>query len=130
MPLATGDGEPFWNGEGFKSAFAKYDGTKPYFVSEFGGSFWDIDTKTESAGQESGDPWGYGEAPKSARELEERMIALCSALIDNPGVCGFCYTQFTDVMQEMNGVFSFDRRSKVNLERVHAALSRKAAIED
>ena len=130
MPLKTGEGEAFWNGEGFQSPFAKYDGKKPYFVSEFGGAFWDIDTKAESDGQESGNPWGYGQAPQSALELEARMIALCGALIDNPGVCGFCYTQFTDVMQEMNGVFSFDRRSKVDLERVHAALTRKAAIED
>ncbi len=129
-PLVTGEGQVFWNGEGHQSRFAKYDGKKPYFVSEFGGSFWDIDTKLESGGQESGNAWGYGNAPRTPEELEARMIGLCTVLLDNPGVCGFCYTQFTDVMQEMNGVFSFDRRSKVNLDRVHAALSRKAAIED
>lgn len=119
----------FYNGEGGGPS-APYDRKMPFFVSEFGGSFWDIDTKEESHGQESGNPWGYGDAPKTKEELQQRMIDLCTILLDNPGVCGFCYTQFTDVMQEMNGVFSFDRRSKVDLEKVHAALSRKAAIED
>lgn len=119
----------FYNGEGGGPS-APYDRKLPYFVSEFGGAFWDIDTVLESDGQESGNAWGYGNAPKSPEELQQRMIDLCTVLLDNPGVCGFCYTQFTDVMQEMNGVFSFDRRSKVDLNTVHAALSRKAAIED
>ncbi len=119
----------FYNGEGGAPS-NPYDGKMPYFVSEFGGAFWDIDTITENSGQESGNPWGYGSAPKSKEEFQERLISLCTVLLDNPGICGFCYTQFTDVMQEMNGIFSFDRRSKVDLSAVHAALSRKAAIED
>lgn len=128
-PLVTGEGTPYYNGEGGAPS-GPYDGKLPYFVSEFGGAFWDIDTKEESGGQESGNPWGYGEAPKSKAELFERMKALCTILLDNPGVCGFCYTQFTDVMQEMNGIFSFDRRCKVDIDALRAVISKKAAIED
>lgn len=128
-PLFTGEGEVFYNGEGGVPS-SPYDGKMPYFVSEFGGSFWDINAVLTSAGQESGSAWGYGGAPRSKEELQQRMIDLCTVLLDNPCICGFCYTQFTDVMQEMNGVFSFDRRPKVDLEAVCRAISRKAAIED
>ena len=128
-PLVTGEGTPFYNGEGGAPS-AQYDGKMPYFVSEFGGAFWDIDAAVDNDGQESGNPWGYGDAPKSVEELTERTVSLCGALLDNPGVCGFCYTQFSDVMQEMNGLFSYDRRPKMDLATLHAAISRKAAIED
>ena len=33
---------------------------------------------------------------------------------------GFCYTQLTDVMQEQNGIYYFDRGSKYDMERVKA----------
>lgn len=119
----------FTNGDGGPKTLP-YDRKQPYFVSEFGGAFWDIDTVVKSGAQGSGDAWGYGGAPQSKEELQQRMIDLCTVLLDNPGVCGFCYTQFTDVMQEMNGVFSFDRRPKVDLDAVRAVITKKAAIED
>jgi hypothetical protein len=31
---------------------------------------------------------------------------------------GFCYTQLTDVMQEQNGVYYYDRGVKYDMERV------------
>ena len=37
-------------------------------------------------------------------------------------MCGFCYTQFTDVMQEMNGLFTFDRTPKFPLESMSRAI--------
>jgi len=42
---------------------------------------------------------------------------------------GYCYTQLTDVFQEQNGVYGFDRSEKVDLERIRAAQRRRAAIE-
>jgi hypothetical protein len=55
---------------------------------------------------------------------------LTDALLDNPCICGFCYTQLTDVEQERNGVYYYDRRPKLDPERIRAINSRKAAIED
>lgn len=118
--LITGEGEYPVN---YRSLDDGYDGEIPYFVSEFGGSFFDLDAVYESDEQESSNPWGYGEAPKSADELYARMTALCAALRENPEICGFCYTQFTDVMQEMNGVFTFDRRPKLPIEKLHRAIA-------
>jgi hypothetical protein len=41
-----------------------------------------------------------------------------------PFVAGFCYTQLTDIEQELNGLLSYDRRPKVAPERL-AALHRR-----
>ncbi len=42
---------------------------------------------------------------------------------------GYCYTQLTDVFQEQNGIYMFDRSEKVEMERIRSAQSKKAAIE-
>ncbi len=99
-----------------------YDGEVPYFVSEFGGAFFDIDAEHENGKQDSGNPWGYGKAPENEDEFIARLGALCKILRENPEICGFCYTQFTDVMQEMNGIFAYDRRAKFDMERVRRAV--------
>ena len=96
---------------------------QPYFVSEFGGIQW-------SPGAKPGDAaWGYGNRPKTLKEFFERFEGLCAALLDNPRMFGYCYTQLTDVFQEQNGIFTFDRKAKYDLKRVHAAQVRQAAIE-
>ncbi len=118
--LITGEGDYPVN---YPTLDDGYDGKIPYFVSEFGGSFFDLDAVYECGEQESSNPWGYGEAPKSQSELLARISALCSILRDNGEMCGFCYTQFTDVMQEMNGVFTYDRRPKLPLEELHKAIA-------
>jgi len=43
---------------------------------------------------------------------------------------GYCYTQLTDVFQERNGIYRFDRGSKLDVDRVRAAQRRPAAIEE
>jgi hypothetical protein len=40
-------------------------------------------------------------------------------------VSGFCYTQLTDIEQEINGLLTYDRRPKVDPEKIreiHRAL--------
>ncbi|MGN1345675.1 MAG: glycoside hydrolase family 2 protein [Eubacteriales bacterium] len=115
--LVTGEGELFVN----NPQHEHYEG-QPYFVSEFGGTYWNIDEDPSAA-------WGYGQAPKSLDEFYERFEGLVNVLLDNPKMCAFCYTQLTDVYQEKNGIYAFDRRAKFDLERLHKILSRKAAIE-
>jgi len=62
-------------------------------------------------------------------EYYERFEKLCAALLDNPLMFGYCYTQLTDVFQEQNGICTFDRRQKFDLGRIRAAQQRPAAIE-
>ncbi len=98
--------------------FARRD--RPYFVSEFGGIGWRL----------AGEPgWGYGNDPKTEAEWLARFRGLIDAQLDNASLFGFCYTQLTDVEQERNGVFFFDRRPKFDLKTLHAIVARPAAIE-
>ena len=95
-----------------------YDGKKPMFVSEYGGIGW---------GVENG--WSYGNGPKTEEEFIARYKGLTDALLDNPEHMGFCYTQLTDVEQERNGLYYYDRRPKFDASVIHAITSREAAIE-
>jgi beta-galactosidase/beta-glucuronidase len=96
---------------------------QPYFVSEFGGIWWNPDVKP---GDHS---WGYGERPKTIEEVYKRFEGLCNVLLDDPLMFGYCYTQLTDVFQEQNGVVRFDRTAKFDMDRLKKIQTRKAAIE-
>lgn len=91
----------------------------PFMVSEFGGTVWG-DTKTG---------WGYGSGPKSLEDFYQRYAGLVGALLDNRDMFGFCYTQLTDVEQEHNGLYYYDRSPKFDLARLHAITARPAAYE-
>lgn len=90
----------------------------PFMVSEFGGIGWD-----------TGAGWGYGNPPKTLDEFYERLEGLVSGLTDNPNMFGFCYTQLTDVEQERNGIYRYDRQPKFDTAKVKAIFGRKAAYE-
>ena len=98
---------------------SRRDAGVPFMLSEFGGTVWG-----DTAGG-----WGYGAGPKNIDEFYSRYEGLVSALLDNPDMFGFCYTQLTDVEQEHNGLFFYDRRPKFDLKRLHAITSRAAAFE-
>ena len=119
------DGRIYSNG---KNEF-EYDHQKPLFISEFGGIYWNIENKCDDPGSDQANGWGYGLSPVSEEQFLARFDKLCSVLLDDPGICGFCYTQFTDVMQEKNGLFSFDRYPKFSIEKIRKIVSKKAAIE-
>ena len=42
---------------------------------------------------------------------------------------GYCYTQLTDVFQEQNGIYRFDRSEKLDVGAIRKAQIRTAAIE-
>lgn len=103
----------------------KYLKGQPVFISEYGGIKW---SPVEENSRDVS--WGYGNAPKTEEEFKERYKGLTDALLDNPCLFGFCYTQLTDVEQEQNGVFTYDRQEKFPSEFFYSVNSRKAAIED
>ncbi len=90
------------------------------FVSEYGGIGWSVGDKA----------WSYGNAPKTEEEFLTRLKGLTDALLDNPCITAYCYTQLTDIEQEQNGLYYYDRTPKFPPEVVHAILSKKAAIEE
>lgn len=97
-----------------------YDGKMPFFVSEYGGIGWSL----------SDDAWGYGNGPATEQEFLERLKGLTDVLMDNENMFGLCYTQLTDVEQEQNGLYTYDRRAKFDSEKIYSIFARKAAIED
>jgi len=93
----------------------------PVFVSEYGGIWWSDTDK---------DGWGYGTRVASREEFLERYRGLTETLLGNPDHCGFCYTQLTDVEQEQNGLYTYDRKPKFPPEVIRAINSQKAACEE
>lgn len=78
----------------------------------------------------SKDAWGYGNTPDSPEAYLKRLKELTDVLLDNENMFALCYTQLTDVEQEQNGLYTYDRQPKFAPEIIHAIFSRKAAIED
>ena len=95
----------------------------PVFISEYGGIKWDVEGVNK-------DSWGYGDGPRTEEEFLARYKGLTDVLLDNPKMFGFCYTQLYDVEQEMNGLYTYSRKPKFDMEIIRRINSRKAAIEE
>ncbi|MEU3288307.1 glycoside hydrolase family 2 protein [Streptomyces longwoodensis] len=102
---------------------------QPYFCSEFGGIWWDPQEAARASGNEADASWGYGERPRTEEEFLTRFEGLTGVLLDDPDMFGYCYTQLTDVFQEQNGLYRFDRSVKLDVERIRRAQTRPAAYE-
>ena len=91
-----------------KSAFAngyEYKG-QPMIISEYGGIAFNND--------DSG--WGYGNKVNTKEDFIRRFDDITTAVKKIPYCCGFCYTQVSDVQQEINGLMDIDRNFKVEPE--------------
>lgn len=100
---------------------APYAG-QPFICSEYGGIWW-------NPGQTDADAWGYGDRPRTKTEFLARFRGLTEALLNNPAMSGLCYTQLTDVEQEVNGLYTFQRKAKFEPALIAAILRQEAAIE-
>ena len=121
------DGEKFYQPQGPNGGFDRairklyYDGSLPYLLDEFGG------IKCAETQPEGGNSWGYGDAAPTREDFYTRLEALVKAIVDHSDkICGFCYTQLTDVEQEQNGVYYYDRGEKFDMGRVKAIFQMKA----
>ena len=132
------------NPETFRQSYSGYNGKQdsfhwllkeeqnylpdlPLFISEFGGIKW---VPEALRGKEEADAWGYGAAPKTEEEFFARYEGLTAALLENPNIMGFCYTQLYDVEQERNGLYTYAREAKfADYSRILAANTKNAAIE-
>jgi len=96
---------------------------QPLMITEFGGL---------SMVPEMDERWfGYA-AVANPEELFSRAAGMIRALLDSPGVGGFCYTQLVDTEQESNGLMTADRLPKFDparLRRVISAPSRSIGAE-
>lgn len=83
---------------------------KPMLITEYGG----IAMQKDSGGEN----WGYNGMVNDEKSLLERLDAITQAFKHMPDSCGYCYTQLTDVFQEVNGLLDMDRNPKVSVDEV------------
>lgn len=88
---------------------------QPVLLSEFGGIMFERD-------QNNGN-WGYNSAAKCDEEFFERLKELVDGIY-SADFQGFCYTQLTDVQQEVNGVLDADHNPKVDVTRLKEIFAR------
>lgn len=89
-------------------------GGQPFFIDEYGGIKWIVGKEFAS------NSWGYGQGPRTLDEFYTRLGALTDVILGVPYMSGYCYTQLTDVEQEQNGIYNYDRTPKFDMDRIKA----------
>ena len=85
----------------------------PIMLTEFGGIAF---------GQRGGKAWGYSRS-ETSEEFLDRYRELLTCVRNLSALAGFCYTQFTDTYQEINGLVSMDRVPKAPVDLIAEATS-------
>jgi beta-galactosidase/beta-glucuronidase len=88
---------------------------EPILITEFGGIAF---------GTADPEEWGY-RTVSDAEEFLERYREVVSAVLRCDAVQGFCYTQLTDVEQEVNGLLTYDRKPKMDHARIREITTTK-----
>ncbi|KAI1843329.1 hypothetical protein JX266_010503 [Neoarthrinium moseri] len=95
----------------------------PIICTEFGGV-----NIAPAAGTDKGErDWGYTTATDPA-DLLKRIDALVTAVVQGGYTSGFVYTQLTDIEQEVNGLYAFDRREKIDPAEVKKIFDKGAKV--
>lgn len=82
---------------------------QPIIISEFGGIAF--------SGGQKGD-WGYGHTVSTKEEFIKRFDKITTAIKKLPYVVGYCYTQVSDVQQEINGLLDKNHEYKLSAEEL------------
>ncbi|KAI5456917.1 glycoside hydrolase superfamily [Mariannaea sp. PMI_226] len=98
---------------------AKHVPGTPVMNTEFGGV--NIAPAKKAETEEESRDWGYTTA-SDPEDLLKRFERLVKAVTEGGICCALVYTQLTDVEQEVNGLYSFDRREKMNAAKVKAVM--------
>lgn len=102
----------------WRPAFAdteKPTGKEAFMVTEYGGiAFQNIGIQGEMGGMAT---WGYHDKVTDEEAFFVRFAGVTEAIRAIPFCQGYCYTQLTDVMQEINGVLTPDRKPKMDVKR-------------
>jgi len=100
------------NGRAALAPGYSYTGT-PFYLSEFGGIAF-----IPPGHEVPKESWGYSGIEKTEGEALERLRRLYKAIAEVPAWAGLCYTQLTDVEQEINGLMTYDRKPKFDVKKV------------
>lgn len=91
----------------------KYNGS-PLYLSEFGGIAF-----IPPGHEVPPESWGYSGVEKTEETAIARMRGQWEAIAKLP-FAGICYTQITDVEQEINGLMTYDRKPKYDMKKIKA----------
>lgn len=80
---------------------------QPVLLSEFGGRALKSDAKDGA--------WGYSGAAANVAEFLAQLSGILDGVYSRD-FQGYCYTQLTDVQQEVNGLLTEDRQPKADLD--------------
>lgn len=97
-----------------------YNG-EPIILSEYGGIGFEISKYSDS-------DWGYGNIAKTKDEFYKRFTEIHKAIFDLDYICGICYTQLTDVEQEINGLLDREHKPKFDTKKIASILNLKRTI--
>ncbi len=104
----------WWNGKDTFACGASHRG-QPVMLTEVGGylirPFWLPSSQWDTLYS------SYG-AVNNTEELLAKYNDLMTAIDSLGFVSGFCYTQLTDVEQEINGLLTYDRKPKIPIEEL------------
>lgn len=90
---------PFAEGYSYKG--------QPVILTEYGGIAFN-----------EGRGWGYGNQVETEEEFLRRYTDITDAIKAIPYISGYCYTQTTDVQQEINGLLREDRTPKIAMNKI------------
>lgn len=116
------DGRPVFRNQPDKKYLAEYEG-QPYILDEFGGLPW-------IPQEERATSWGYGSNIDTLDDFYAILERELDAIIACPRIVGYCYTQITDVEQEKNGIYRYDRTPKFDTDRLRAIFTKIPSIID
>lgn len=102
------------NGREALIAGYEYNGS-PLYLSEFGGIAY-IPPGTEVPAES----WGYSGVEKTQADAMARLTQLYQGIAKLHNLAGVCYTQLTDVEQEVNGMLTYHRQPKYDPAKIKA----------
>lgn len=87
----------------------------PFLISEYGGIAYEENIQRQS--------WGYGKRIESKSAVIDKIKQLTEAVMSIPNCAGFCYTQLTDVEQEVNGLLDHNHHYKFDPEAIRKIMT-------
>ncbi len=101
---------------------AEYKG-ECYMIDEFGGIQWNKKMDAPEVAAEDAF-WGYGNAPRTIEEYYRRLEDQVNVILSLDHIAGFCFTQIVDVELEKNGIYTYDRAGKFDMDRIRHIFSK------
>ncbi|KAB8339016.1 hypothetical protein FH972_021955 [Carpinus fangiana] len=96
---------------------AQAQDSAPVICTEFGG----VNIAPPKKGDSDERDWGYTTA-SDPEDLLKRIELLMHGIVNGGHCSGFVYTQLADIEQEVNGLYSFDRKEKLDASKVKAVM--------